>query len=278
MRAFTLRSPMKKSLPTLHSFLMSSKDGVGPNDACAIPSPDVADILNAPPSLHTQPLLTSSSSFCLTFPPQPLPWPLCQLSSRPCLKCTSSCSKLASNKSLWCRQPWSTTLLSASHSHPNPYPCPYPSVSCLGSPAPHALPSCSKSASTKSLPLLRWSSSSASSHIPIPTLTLVGSAVLEALSHMHFFLSQIGQQHIPSPHPISSEAPHILHVRSTVPSTRLQPNCYTSDYELPYSVAIRLIPNYKLPALPLTPCFVPVVPTIPHWLPMHVSPSMWCTH
>jgi hypothetical protein len=156
MRAFTLRSPMKKSLPTLHNFLMSSKDGVGPNDACAIPSPDAADILNAPPSLlHTQPLFpssssSSSSSFCLTFPPQPFPSLLCcQLSSKPSphmhfllfqidqqkifMLQTSSIHYPSSTHKPYC----GALLLSASHSHLNPYPG--PCVSCPRSPALNAL-------------------------------------------------------------------------------------------------------------------------------------------
>ena len=68
--------------------------------------------IHFPSSTHKPYILRCpSSSFCLTFPPQPLPWPLCQLSSKPCLKCTSYSSKSTNNKSLCCRQPQSTTLL-----------------------------------------------------------------------------------------------------------------------------------------------------------------------
>jgi hypothetical protein len=116
MRAFTLRSPMKKSLPTLHNFLMSSKDGVGPNDACAIPSPDAADILNAPPSLTHNPysrllllllLLLSASHSHLN--PSPHSCAVNCLPSPP-PTCTSYSSKSTSKKSSCCRHPQSTTL------------------------------------------------------------------------------------------------------------------------------------------------------------------------
>jgi len=49
--------------------------------------------------------------------------------------------------------------------------------------------------------------------------------------------------------------------------TRLQPHCYTQDYELPYSVAIPLFPNYKLPASSFHSFFRSSESTIPHWLP-----------
>ena len=78
------------------------------------------------------------------------------------------------------------------------------------------------------------------------------------------FPSQIGQQHIPQPDPISAQAPHILHTHETHSSQIATPKITNS---LTHSVAIPLIP-LSTSRTSFHSLFRSSESTIPHWLPL----------